>query len=217
LITVILVTDPRWPIARVEEVVAGAATTLGGLGCFAVQLRDKSATPERLRADALRLRALTSRVGARLVVNAATPAHLAVAVDVGADGAHVPCTAPSIARAREALGGAWISTPAHTRNDVALAVSSGADAALVSPIFHTPGKGSERGVDALREARACVEGRGNASRLRLYALGGVDASRAASCAEAGADGVAVIRALLDACDPEREAELLDAPFRRPRP
>jgi thiamine monophosphate synthase len=41
--------------------------------------------------------------------------------------------------------------------------------------------------------------------LSVLALGGITADKVRSCAEAGADGVAVIRALLDCSDPGRVA------------
>ncbi len=67
---------------------------------------------------------------------------------------------------------------------------------MVSPIFATPNKGAPRGLDAIREARAI------APELFLYALGGVDESNARACIDAGANGVAVVRALFSAPDPE---------------
>ena len=60
-----------------------------------------------------------------------------------------------------------------------------------------------RGLDALRSARSAAMGR-----VALYALGGVTLDRVRPCAEAGADGVAVIRALLASRDPGRLARAL---------
>ena len=94
------------------------------------------------------------------------------------------------------MGARLFSVPVHDADEVRLAVLRRADAALVSPIFETPAKGAPRGLDAIREARAL------APDLFLYALGGVDESNARSCIDAGANGVAVIRALSSAADPE---------------
>jgi thiamine-phosphate pyrophosphorylase len=200
------VTDPRWPLATLESVIEAAAGALGQ-GVFGVQLRDKSAKSEELVRTAARLRAATSRAGALFVVNAPTDEALAIALDAGADGVHLPCDADRVGAARARLGnGAWISVPAHTDEDVMTARSASATGVLVSPIFNSPGKGPARGVDALVRARAC------GGDLVVLALGGVDGSRAAACAEAGAHGVAVIRALLDAADPASVARSLDAPF-----
>lgn len=202
---VLLVTDPRWPFARVEDVVAEAGQALPP-GAFGVQLRDKALPPIDLARAAERLRAATSRFGARLFVNAPSADALRVARDVAADGVHVPCHAESILEARTLLGdAAWISTPSHSAAELAIAAVRGADAALVSPIFASPGKGMPRGVDALRDART-------ASALAVLALGGVDPSNARACAEAGAHGVAVVRALLESTDVARCARELFAPF-----
>lgn len=212
--TVILVTDPRWSFDHVTQVVerAGRALAPGRLG---VQLRDKTAPLDALARVAAVCRRATADAGALLVINAPTHEALRVAADAGADGVHVPGDAVSLARA--ALGEqAWISTPAHTDDEVLLAASAGASAVLVSPIYDTPGKGAPRGPGALAAARALAGGcaRDATAAVLVYALGGVDASRAAACAAAGADGVAVIRALLDASDPAAVARLLDAPFHR---
>jgi thiamine-phosphate pyrophosphorylase len=72
---------------------------------------------------------------------------------------------------------------------------------LVSPIFDTPGK-VPRGVEALRTARAMRPD------VSLFALGGINAANAMTCYRAGATGVAVMRALLDAADPAAVARAL---------
>ena len=207
--SVILVTEPGRTLARIEEVIDAAGRALSP-GRLLVQLRDKTAPPLVLASTARALRSATARVGAIFVVNAPRSDALRVAADAGADGAHVPCRREAIAEALACFGASsWVSTPAHSDDDVTHASAAGATAVLVSPIFDTPGKGPARGVGALAAARAL------APDLAVYALGGVDRRRAAACAEAGAHGVAVIRALLDAADPASVARALDAPFQRP--
>jgi thiamine-phosphate pyrophosphorylase len=106
-------------------------------------------------------------------------------------------------QARVALGeAAWITVAALTDLDVRHAAEDGADGALVSPIFATPGKGAPRGLDAIRRARAI------APRLGIHALGGIDPSNVASCLEAGATGVAAIRAIFGVLDPAAAARAL---------
>jgi thiamine-phosphate pyrophosphorylase len=199
-----LITDPRWPpdhIARVVETVAEAISPSPLL----VQLRDKSLSSVALGEAAAFLGGVTRRASAHLIVNARAPEVVRVAYDAGADGVHVPCKAAAIADARVCFGAsAWISTPAHTDEDVVLAETAGAACVLVSPIFRTPGKGTARSVAAVSVARSL------ATRACVFALGGVDASNARECAEAGADGVAVIRALLDPHAPASVAEVARA-------
>lgn len=214
--SIILVTDPRYPLAHLVDVIerVGAALERGRL---VVQLRDKVSEPHALVEAARALREATIRAGGhRLVVNARSSAIVQTAHDLGADGVHVPSSL--VEGARATLGAtSWVSTPAHDDDDVTFAAEARASAVLVSPIWATPHKGPARGTAALQAARAIADASRASSNRRtwIYALGGVDESRAAECADAGADGIAVIRALLDpkvlACG--NIARLLAAPFR----
>jgi thiamine-phosphate pyrophosphorylase len=155
---------------------------------LAVQLRSPELSARALHALGERLRRVTARLGARLIVND----RLDLARALGADGVHLGRRSVHVADARAFVGAnAWVSVSAHDLNDVRRARADGADAALLSPIFASPGKASPLGLDALRAARAvCTE----ADALGLVALGGIDARSARRCRQAGADGVAVLRA-----------------------
>jgi thiamine-phosphate diphosphorylase len=167
----------------------------------AVIVRDKQLAGRERLDLALRLRKATSEVGARLLIAMTSETDLELAAECEADGVHVPSkwlSAPSFA------GVEWpgeVSVACHGDDELARAVEIGASWVLVSPIFSSPGKGAPVGVGALRAARARLDGlaaeRGRA-RVGLVALGGVDASNADACIEAGADGVASIRADLTA-------------------
>jgi thiamine-phosphate pyrophosphorylase len=101
---------------------------------------------------------------------------------------HLGGRSVDVADARRLAGhGAFLSVAAHEVADVAAAAAGGADAALVAPIYATPGKGVPCGPQLLAEARAI------AAHILVYALGGIDAARAAECVRAGAQGVAAIR------------------------
>lgn len=208
---VILVTDPAFGDDVIARCVGAAARALPR-GALCVQLRDKRRGRTSLRLMAARLRAVTRRSGAWLVVNG----DAVVARDADADGVHLGRGAGSVAAARAVVGDrCWVSVAAHSDSDVVRAADDGADAALVSPIFATrpPSSGAPatakeaRGLDALRSARRAAGGR-----IALYALGGVTPERAALCAAAGADGVAVLRVLLAAGDPGRVARALHRAF-----
>ena len=199
---IVLITDPAFGddvIVRCVEAVALALPT----GALCVQLRDKRRLAPSLRMLACQLRIATRRVGAWLVING----NARLARDVGADGVHLGGGAGSVAEARSALGRAgWISVAAHTNDDVRGAVDAGADAVLVSPVFSTRSprwssaplalEKRARGLAAIVDARAIA-----GARLAVYALGGVTADRVRECASAGADGVAVLRALLNSPQP----------------
>jgi thiamine-phosphate pyrophosphorylase len=195
---ILLVTDPAYGDTHIERVVQSIGEAIPG-GEFAVQLRDKRRGTEAVRALAARLRSLTAAQGVPLLINR----DVALAVEVGADGVHLGGDGlPGLALARQAFPRGWISAAAHSDADVLFASDNGLDAVLVSPIYATPGKGPPRGLPALESACAC------GGPLAIYALGGIDASRVAACAGAGATGVAVLRALLAADDPVAEARAI---------
>lgn len=156
---------------------------------LSVQLRDPGLAVRELARLGAELRARTRDVGAALVVND----RVDLALLLEADGVHLGRRSVSVADARVLLGErAWLSTSAHSVDDVLAAARAGATATLLSPIFASPGKGAPLGVGALAEARAALAARGLT--VQLFALGGVTLQNAAACLEAGADGVAAIRA-----------------------
>jgi thiamine-phosphate pyrophosphorylase len=192
---ILLITDPAHEDDAIVRVVEAAVAALPH-GTFAVQLRDKARPRASLAAFAARLRTVTRPGGApraQLVVNG----DVEIARDVGADGVHLGTNASRVEAARRILGPhAFVSLAAHDDAELRAALDAGASAALVSPIFATPGKGTPRGVDALRSARSIVRDSPDGAGFAIYALGGVDEGNAAACIAAGADGVALIRALL---------------------
>jgi thiamine-phosphate pyrophosphorylase len=208
---VVLITDPAFGDDVIIRCVqkAGAALPAGAL---CVQLRDKGRPLVSLRLFAWQLRKATHSVGALFVVNG----DARLARDVGADGVHVPGAESRVECARAVLRHGWISVAAHSDIDVLAAADQGADAVLVSPVFVTRPPSllakskSGRGLGAIRSARLAA-----GSRLAIYALGGVSPDNAGDCVSAGANGVAVIRALLGSGDCARVARALhDAVVRR---
>ena len=170
-------------LARAAELPPSAAASLS------VQLRDPQAPVRELLRIGQALREATRAIGASLVVND----RVDLAVLLGADGVHLGRRSMRVADARKLLGPrAWISMSAHSVEDVLAAGEAGATAALLSPIFASPGKGTPLGTGALAEARAALRAAGRS--LQLFALGGVTLENAGACIEAGADGVAAIRA-----------------------
>ena len=154
----------------------------------AVQLRDPQLSGRALIQLGHELRRRTRDVGARLVVND----RIDVALCVEADGVHLGRLSVAAGDARTLLPDGIITCSAHGIEEVLAAQRAGADAVLLSPIFASPGKGTPLGVEALRQARAA------APEIVVIALGGVTAESASLCVEAGAGGVASIRADLTA-------------------
>jgi thiamine-phosphate pyrophosphorylase len=186
---ILLVTEPRYGDDAICEAAFDVAAALPA-GAFAVQLRDKARDPSAIAPLARRLRAITRDRKVPLYING----YVGLAREVEADGVHLGAAAAkagSIAGARALFP--FVSVAAHSDDDVLRARDAGATAVLVSPIFATPGKGAPRGVAAVKTARSVAP-----PPFAIFALGGIDATNARACADAGADGVAVIRAILGA-------------------
>ncbi|MBK6690864.1 MAG: thiamine phosphate synthase [Myxococcales bacterium] len=199
----LLITDPAYGDAHTARVIARVATELPA-GAFAVQYRAKGKKPADFSARARELRRLTEGLGVPLLINGDP----ATAAEVGADGVHLGRGAPSVADARRSCGPeTFVSVSAHTADELRRALIDGANAVLVSPIYASPGKGTARGTAALREAKDIGK-----ARFLVYALGGIEADKVSRCRAAGADGVAVIRALLGAKDVAASARALYQPW-----
>lgn len=186
-----IITDlPTVSEAALFERLSRAATLpLAARESLSVQLRDPALPVRDLVRLGLSLRRVTHDLGARLLVND----RVDVALLIEADGVHLGRRSMSVGEARVLLGpGAWISTSAHSVDDVLVSARAGANAALLSPIFASPGKGEPLGPQALTEAREALSREGLS--LSLFALGGIDNHTARACLDAGADGVAAIRA-----------------------
>ena len=86
---------------------------------------------------------------------------------------------------------------------------AGADYVTLSPVFATgskPGYGPALGVEALEAAAAQLRPAG----CRVLALGGVTPGTIGACRAAGADGAAVMGAVMAAADPEAAVAALIA-------
>ena len=186
--SLVLVTDRNAAAGRdLGDVVAAALDA----GLPAVQLRDRDLPGRPLLALAERLRLLTARAGALLLVND----RVDVAVAAGADGVHLGGASMPVDVARRLLPpGARVGVSTHAVPEVAAAT---ADFAFFGPVHATPSKaafGPPQGVARLREAVAVA-------RIPVLAIGGITRPHIPDLRAAGAGGVAVIRAILSADDP----------------
>jgi thiamine-phosphate pyrophosphorylase len=185
---ILLVTDPRPDLrARVAAAVRG--------GVDIVQLRDKHALRKELLPLAAALKEICEQAGAIFTVN--DDAELARLS--GAPGVHLGQEDVSIASARGALGPHVIVGRSASSVEEALeAVREGADYLGVGTIYATPTK-----PDAVVMGLGLVQ---EIARLGVpvpwFAIGGVTLETARELADAGAPGFAVVRAVLDAEDPE---------------
>jgi thiamine-phosphate pyrophosphorylase len=176
-------------------VVVGQAVAAG---VRAVQLREKDLPTRDLYHLAERLLATTRAAGAALLIND----RVDLAMAVSADGVHLTRRSLPPKESRELLGPErLIGVSCHSLADVGEAVDGGADFVVLGPIFETPSKtgyGPPLTAALLRQARARAA-------LPILAIGGVKATQVPEVMAAGADGIAVISAVMAAPDPGKAA------------
>ena len=189
--SVYLVTDFDLARGRTTRDIVAAAIR-GGVSC--VQLREKKRGTREFIEEALSIRELLARHGIPLIIND----RLDVALAVKADGVHLgqkdmPCLMARQLAPKDMI----VGISAESLEDAIQAEKDGADYVGVSPVFATPTKtdaAEPLGLDNLRRIRERV-------RLPLVAIGGVNAGNAATVIHHGADGVAVVSAIVRAPDP----------------
>jgi thiamine-phosphate pyrophosphorylase len=189
----LIVTDRRAAVGGVEDVVVRA---LAGdeRGVCAVQLREKDLEGRELWQLALRLREVTRKAGAALYVND----RVDVALAVGADGVQVGERGIGVARARALGAGLAVGASVHGVEGAQRAVAEGADFVVFAPVFEVAGK-APAGAAGLAEVVRAV-----GDRVRVVALGGIAGpAEADACRAAGAQAVAVVRAVMEAREPAR--------------
>ena len=163
-------------------------------GVDVVQLRDKKADDDALVAAGELFRAACEEHGALFVLND----RLDLVETCGADGVHVGRSDAPVEEARALLGpGRLVGLSASTIHQ--LGDVGGADYVGVTA-FATPTK-----EDAVAGGLELVEAAAAILTMPWFAIGGIDLSNVAKVAAAGAPGVAVVRAIRDAADPEAAA------------
>lgn len=184
-----LVTDRR--VARRGDLLRAVRDAFQG-GVRLVQVREKDLPDEPFRALLLRLLEAAPE-GARLVVNGRP----AIARSAGV-GLHMPAALPAPNREGIALYG----RSAHDEADCRAALAERVDYLVIGPVFPTPSKPGHPG-SGVELARRAAE---IARPVPVYAIGGVTVSRVPEIVHAGAHGVAVCRAILQAPSPRQAAE-----------
>ncbi|HOI12775.1 MAG TPA: thiamine phosphate synthase [Methanoculleus sp.] len=158
-------------------------------GADVIQLRDKRLSGRALFDAALAVREVTLDAGALFIVND----RLDVALAAGADGVHLGASDLPIREARKiAPPGFIIGASVGSVAAAVRAAAAGADYVALSPTFSTGSKGDAgpgHGLMRLSEIRAAVP-------LPLVAIGGINAVNVSDVIAAGADGVAVISAVV---------------------
>jgi thiamine-phosphate pyrophosphorylase len=172
-------------------------------GVDIIQLRDKELPDDALIAAAEPFRTACEQHGALFVLNDRPD----LVERCGADGVHVGRSDTPVEEARALVGpDRLIGLSVSTADE--LADVGGADYAGVSA-FATPTKG-----DAVAGGLELLRGAATTLTVPWFAIGGVDLSTIAEVVAAGAPGIAVVRAIRDAEDPEAAARELRAALDR---
>lgn len=204
-LSVYLVTDrARCRSGSVEQVVEAALRgTEDTCGATIIQLRDKAVPHASSVELGMKLRQLCRRSSIPFIVNDSVE----LAQELNADGVHLGQEDGAARSARETLGPrAIIGLSVGNVAEAKIALESDVDYIGVGPVFRTRSKsdaGEPIGTDGLRDIVDFVGGK-----LPIVAIGGVYKESAANCVHSGADGVAVISAIMAATDPAAAATAL---------
>lgn len=148
----------------------------------------------------IREKALEGRLLFDLVSRATTlarPSHVLIIVNdradvaaaAGADGVHLPETGLPPGAVKRIFPNLSVGVSTHSVDRAVTAAQSGADYIFYGPVFSTPGKGNAIGLESLEILCEVM------TRTPVIGLGGIDAGNCVSILDAGAAGIAAIRAL----------------------
>lgn len=186
--------NPQVPLVKtVEEAIEGGVTL--------VQLREKNLPREKLIKLAKEILSVLKRYNIPLIINDSPE----IAREVGAQGVHLGMKDISPEHARAMLGPkAIIGLSIESLSSFSELNLRGVDYLALSPTFLTLTKTDTApplGLEGIRELRGFTS-------LPLVAIGGVNEGNASEVIKAGADGIAVISALMSSPTPRRTAQAL---------
>lgn len=185
-----LVLDPA-VIGERDPVELSRAVIAGGVTCL--QIRWKSATDRKIVDLARALLPITTGANVPLIIND----RLDLALASGADGVHLGVDDLPLEDARRLAGSGFIIGYSPESDSDLLRSNDLASYLGIGPLFATNTKadaGSALGPEEFARRRSL-------SPLPVVAIGGIAANNARHAFGAGADGIAVVSAILGAGDP----------------
>lgn len=190
-----LVTDRGLSAGRSHTQIVAQAIA-GGVTC--VQLREKDLSTRQFIEEGRALLHLLQGTDIPLIIND----RVDVAIAIGAQGVHLGQDDMKISDARRILGqDTIIGISVETGEQAEEAAAAGADYLGLSPVFATRTKTDTApplGLDGVRMIRELVD-------LPLVAIGGINQNNCADVMTAGADGLAMVSALVGAESPKEAA------------
>ncbi len=191
----------------VDDIVAVVESALQG-GVDIVQYRQKEGDDQQRFATAQALCQLCHRYGALFIVND----RVDIAIAVGADGIHLGQNDLPVSVVRQILDANGngsdhyiIGQSTTSPQELAIALNNQVDYIGVGPVHATPTKPGKAasGYEYVQYAAENVE-------IPWFAIGGVDATNLAGAIAAGAERVAIVRALMQADQPHLIAQQMKA-------
>jgi thiamine-phosphate pyrophosphorylase len=193
----ILITNRKICEAKLADIISQA---IDG-GVETVQLREKDLSTVELYVLASKIREITRKKGSNLIIN--DRVDIALAVD--ADGVHLGWQSLGIEIVRTMIGhDKLIGFSAHNLQEAKKAENSGADYVSISPIFDTACKDyfiEPLGIEKIGMIKEEID-------IPVIALGGINENNVNGVLENGADGIAVISAILQSENPMQSASRL---------
>jgi thiamine-phosphate pyrophosphorylase len=160
-------------------------------GIDLIQIREKNLSARVLFELCEQAVRLTNGTSTRLLVNDRAD----IAAGAGADGVHLTTRSIDAGAIRKTFGeDLLIGASTHSLDEACAARDGGADFIVFGPIFETSSKkqyGASVGLEKLREVTSVLRN------FPVLALGGVTASNAQDCLNAGASGIAGISLFSD--------------------
>jgi thiamine-phosphate pyrophosphorylase len=176
-------------------------------GVTVVQLRAKTLPFREFLDLGLKAADRLAGTGVPLIIND----RMDIALACGADGVHLGQEDMPLATARKILGGdRIIGISVNTVMEARAAQAGGADYVGAGPAFATATKETALpilGPEGIRSIKRAI-------RIPVVAIGGINGGNAAALANSGADGIAVVSAILGAPDARRATEDLRTAFKR---
>ena len=167
-------------------------------GVTALQYRAKGKNSREMLQQAGKFKELCVKYNIPLIIND----RLDIALAVAADGVHLGQDDLPLAIARRLAGDMIIGVSATSYDEGREAIVQGADYIGIGPIFETATKKAAKppcGLEVIRRLKT------EFSAARLVAIGGIDLDNFIPIITAGAEGIAVVSAILGSRDPRQAA------------
>lgn len=174
-------------------------------GVNVVQLREKGKSESEIIALAKELKELTCYYNVPLIINDSP----SIAKQSGADGVHLGMSDGEVSEAREFLGGkAIIGGSARTVERAKMLESQGADYLGVGAVFGTKTKADAKTINTDILSDIC-----HAVKIPVVAIGGVNKENVIRLKGTGANGIAVVSAIMGSDDVYRATIELNSMLR----